>query len=545
MLITGSETLGQLFVRRAEEETRGTVLLFGEESLSYDQLFDQAMNLARALLSRGVSPSDTVAVWLPNRPQWIVAEMATALIGATLVPVNVRLTPREARYVLGQSDPAALIMMSDFMGRDFVRTAEEAFPGVWDDGVAFTDLGLTRMRALIGVGPRRLPRGEDWDDVIRSGRSGSQTPEELTARQHVEDPMLVVWTSGTTSQPKGAVLDHRGLVAISQWLDLLGYTPEDRTVVNLPLYYIAGHYYGWLGGLLKGGSVILGERLDTQETLASISRHRGTMLLGGPSGYLALLAHPERQRHDLTSIRRGYVGGAAVTPQQIRAIREDLGVKGLVQVYGMTETHGIVSSTRPGVSDEELALTVGSPLDGVEVKVVDVDSREPIGPGEHGEMLVRGRTMTCYLNLSEEQQASNWDDGWFRTGDVLSVGADGLARFYGRIKDVIKSGGENVAAAEVESVIRASDMVEEVAVVGVPDAKRGEIVAAAVQFRPGAGVAASSDALIAWLRTQLAPFKVPRRIHPIDGSEGWPRNVSHKIVKTRVREMIMEAGVTT
>lgn len=534
MDIPSELTLGQLLARRADgPET--PALVYGDDTYTFQDLYASATAMAAAWRERGLRPGDVVAVWLPNSVEWVVTDLACALAGAVLVPVNVRLKAREVAFILTESQPTLLVMTSRFLTHDFTRVAAEAFPAFWSPRDRTGAWPLAALTGVVAVGPEPLPGTWSWSALLAEGRriGGSPTP----AARSVTDPMLIVWTSGTTSRPKGAVLDHRGLAGIGTWYERLGFDGDDRVVASMPLYYIAGHYYGLLGPLLAGGRSILGRTLTPDESLQAIDRHGGTMLLGGPSSYLTLAGHPERDRYDLKTIRRGYVGGAAITPDQVRTIREDLGVTGLVQVYGMTESQGVATSTVPGIPDDELAYTVGSPLPGVETRVVDPETREEIAAGARGEMLIRGRTMTSYIGLDATQQAESWDGGWLRTGDLMSTDADGVSRYHGRLKDVIKAGGENVAAAEVEELIRSNPDVEEVAVVAIPDGRRGEVVGAAVEFRdPGTG---SPEALLAWLKPQLATFKLPRHVYIVASAADWPRNVSHKIVKTEVRERMI------
>jgi fatty-acyl-CoA synthase len=531
------KTLGQLLAERADGATT-TALAFGDEVYTYQDLYESALAMARAWHERGIKARDIIAVWLPNCVEWVIAGMACALLGAVLEPVNVRLKPREVAFLVTRSQPRLIVMTSTFMTYDFERIAAEAFPGIWTPGDRGPEWPLPGLAGIVCTGDRGLPNSWSWQDLLKHGRCSVGYQARIPADVDITDPMLILWTSGTTSEPKGVVLDHQGLVGIGHWYQRLGFTPEERVVASMPLYYIAGYYYGLLGPLLAGAMSILGQALTAEESLGSIDRRGGTMLVGGPSSYLALAAHPQRTRFDLSSVRRGYVGGAALTPEQVRIIREDLGVRGLVQVYGMTETHGVSTSTAPGVSDDELALTVGTPLPGVETKVVDPVTRAEVASGEPGEMLIRGRTMTSYLGFSQPDEERYWDHGWFRTGDLMSTDQSGRSRYRGRLKDVIKSGGENVAAVEVEALIRSNPNVEEVAVVAVPDKHKGEVVGAAVQFRDATPDAVAE--LLQWLRPQLATFKIPKHVLLVPVASDWPRNVSYKIIKSDVREQMIE-----
>jgi fatty-acyl-CoA synthase len=508
-------------------------VVFRGERLSYAALAARADELARAFLAVGVRRGDRVAVLLPNRPEWLVALFAASRIGALTVGVSTFSTPRELGWTLEHARPAVLVTAAEFRGRDYLEALHALVPELARAAPdALRSERLPELRAVVTVGERRPAGAYRWDALLARGAEvrGSAL---AAARAAVapEDLCYVLYTSGSTATPKGVTLAHRGLVengfAIGERQRL---SAADRLWLAVPLFWSFGSANALPAILTHGGTLVLQESFEPGEALALLDDERCSVYYGMAHMARALLEHPDRPRRRLAAMRTGLTIGL---PEDLELTMAAVGAAELCNVYGSTETYGNCAVTDARDPLDVRLHTQGLPLPGMDIRVVDPASGRALPPGEMGEFRVRGRVTPGYYREPEQTRAAFDADGAFVTGDLGLVGPDGRLRFRGRLKELIKTGGINVAPLEVEGVLLAHPEVAQAHVVGVPHRDRGEIVVAAVELREGA--TATPDALVAHCRASLASYKVPARIVSRKADE-FPRTSTGKVHKPALRE---------
>ncbi|MGH8541019.1 MAG: AMP-binding protein, partial [Stenotrophobium sp.] len=372
-----------------------------------------------------------------------------------------------------------------------------------------------------------------WRDFMsRSDESHTEIVMARAAAVQPGDRMDILFTSGTTGLPKGVVTTHQqNLRVIADWSKAVGLIPEDQYLVANPFFHSFGYKVGWLGGLLAGCTVLPHAVFDAGAILKRIAREHISVLPGPPTLFISLLNDPARASADLSSLRATITGAAAIAPSLIERIRAELGFKVVLTGYGLTETCGVVSLCEAGDDAETIALTSGKAIPGLELRCVDGDGK-PVPAGEAGEIVVRGyNVMQGYLDDEAETRKAIDADGWLHTGDIGILDARGYLRITDRLKDMYITGGFNCYPAEIERIVAAHPAVAQVAVIGVPDERQGEVGKAYVVARPGQQIAEKD--FIAWCREHMANYKVPRHVEMVTA---LPANASGKVLKFELRK---------
>jgi len=510
------QTLNDVLDCLAASQGQRPAVLFQDQGLTYSELQRDANRLAGGLAALGLAKGERIAVWLPSCLDWVRLEFAVARLGLVLVPLSTRFKMGEAEYILRQSDAVALVLADRWHGIDFIErlgpVTSDRFPS---------------LRSLIVKG-ERLPAGAVTFEDLTSGPPLTPSPPV-----HPDDPLLILYTSGTTGFPKGAVLTHRNVVYnafhMAQRQHL---TPEDRLLVAPPLFHVFGCVDGVVGYLSHGASVVVQEIFEPGESLALIERHRCTAVYSTATMFQMLLEHPDLSSRDRRSLRTGMIGSMPVPETVMRGVVERLGVPEIVNGYGQTEAP-ISLLTEAGAGFGVLLAGVGPVLPGVELQLVNPASGEPVSPGEEGEICVRGpHVMQGYYRAPEKTAEAIDRDGWLHSGDLAREVDGGLYRITGRLKDMYITGGLKVYPAEVENILYQHPAVLHTAVVGVPDARMGEVGHAFIQRRPEVPVDAT--ALVAFVRERLASYKVPRSVTFVDE---FPLTSNGKVQKFRLREL--------
>src|SRR6266850_5187915 len=520
-----SRTLPDLLDELAARQPDQELIVGGGERLSYAATRERARRLAKGLRRLGVVAGDRVALVMTNRPEWLVIDFAVTMLGATLVPISTWSRPRELEYVLAHCGVSTLITIPHLGAQRFLDAVSEmGGPG----GARLPDL-----RRVVVAGAERLPGTIALDALADLGRDVPDA--EIDAAQRAvtpEDVACILYTSGTTSTPKGVQLCHGGLIE-NMWNigERQHLTPADRMWMGISLFWSFGCANALVAVMSHGGTLVLQEQLEAGEALALIERERCTVYYGTPNIALALTEHHDRPRRDLSSLRTG----AAIGPPAAMQMVMDLGAREICNVYGLTECYGNCSVTDARDDAEVRRTTVGYPLPGMEIRVVDRESRQPLPTGEIGEILVRGLLTPGYFRDPEKNAASFDGAGFLLTGDLGFIGDDGRLRFRGRIKEMVKTGGINVAPLEVEEVLLGHPAVEQAYVVGLPDARKEEILAAVVVLRDGHD--AEPDALRGFCKQALAAFKVPQEFRLMRRDE-LPVTATGKVQKLRLAEML-------
>ena len=523
-----SRTLPDLLDELAARQPDHEMIVGGAERLSYAETRARARRLAGGLRRLGVGAGDRVALVMTNRPEWLLIDFAVTMLGATLVPISTWSRPRELEYVLAHCGVTTLITIPRLGAQHFLdAVAEMGGPG---------SVRLPLLRRVVVAGDERPARTIGLDELAELGRDVPDA--EIDAGQRAvtpEDVACILYTSGTTSTPKGVQLCHGGLIE-NMWNigERQHLTPADRMWMGISLFWSFGCANALVAVMSHGGTLVLQEQLDAGEALALIERERCTVYYGTPNIALALTEHPDRPRRDLSSLRTG----AAIGPPAAMQMVMDLGAREICNVYGLTECYGNCTVTDAHDSPEVRRTTVGYPLPGMELRVVDRESRRPLPPGEVGEILVRGHLTPGYYRDSEKNAAAFDAEGFLLTGDLGFIGDDGRLRFRGRIKEMVKTGGINVAPLEVEEVLLGHPAVEQAYVVGLPDPRKEEVLVAVVIPKPGR--AADPAALRALCRDALAAYKVPREIR-VMRREDLPVTSTGKVQKLRLAEQLAAA----
>jgi fatty-acyl-CoA synthase len=484
----------------------------GRRRISYAELLAEAERAARALLGR-FAPGERVAVWAPNIPQWVMLQFGAALAGLTLVTVNPLYRAAELRYVLGQSGAAGIFLVPTVRGVSTVDILDEVRGQLPElrESVLFTD----------------------WAAFCASG-----SPTEPLPEVDPGDPAQIQYTSGTTGFPKGAVIHHRGFTNNARYVVGQLQMAAGVVLVNpMPLFHTAGSGCCTLGPVQAQATQVLMPFFDPALLLELNEAERGAIFAGVPTMLFAALDHPDFARRNLSSARLAFSGGALVPPQLVRRVRQELGIP-FVIVYAQTEASPVITGTQPADHPDDQAETVGRPFPQTEVKIVDPGSGQTTPLGQIGEICTRGyHVMTGYFDNPESTAEAIDTDGWLHTDDLGSMDARGYLRVEGRLKEMIIRGGENIYPREIEMVLLGHPAVADVAVVGIPDQRWGEQVAAFI--RPVPGSAPAEADLDAFCRERLAGFKVPRIWQMLDM---FPITPSGKVQKFALRERFQLAS---
>jgi fatty-acyl-CoA synthase len=531
----GSPTLGGLVDELAAAAPAAAALVFGDERLDYGALKQRVDDFARGLMATGVRHGDRVALLISNRTEWIVSALAAAKIGAVVAPLSTFSTPRELAWFLEHCGASALIMLRELRARRFLEPLRALCPEL--DHCAAGGLKSSALPALRSVvvleGP--VPSGAFTFAEFLALGAAIDAPALAAAQAAVtaDDICCILYTSGSTAAPKGVTLAHGPLIAngfeIGERQRLCA---TDRLWLAVPLFWSFGSANALPAIMTHGGCVVLQEVFEPGEALALIERERCSVYYGMANMARALLEHPAHPGRRLGAMRTGLTIGL---PEDIALTIRAVGADKLCNVYGSTETYGNCAVTD---AEDPLPLrlqTQGLPLPGMTIRAVDPSMRRVLPAGETGELVVRGRLTPGYYRAPEVDAEAFDRDGFFSTGDLGSVDADGRVRFRGRLKEMIKTGGVNVAPLEVENILLQHPDVVQAYVVGVPDKSRGEAVVAAIELR--AGAATETTAVIAFCRERLASYKVPTRLAVRTAAE-FPRTATGKIHKPGLRQQL-------
>lgn len=506
------------------------------ERWSYDDLLRRVDRLAAGLLSIGVYKGDRVGIWSPNRPEWVLAQFATARIGAILVNINPSYKRHELEYALSHAGVSTLITAPGHQGADYLGMLRALAPEL---GAARAgDLraaSLPDLRRIVQLGPDPVPGALSFDEVMARGNDAPKSRlDGITAGLFPEDAINIQFTSGTTGRPKGATLSHRSIInnAIST-ARAMKVGPDDALCIPVPLYHCFGMVLGTLAAVSYGAKMVFpGEGFDPLATLRAVTEESCTALHGVPTMFAAMLEHPEFSGFNLRSLRTGIMAGSLCPAPLMQRVMRDMHCAEITIAYGMTETSPVSFQSATDDAPARRVATVGRIQPHVECRVIGEDGRTlPIG--QKGQLLTRGYlVMKGYWN-DPEFTASAIRDGWMHTGDLATIDADGYCEIAGRLGDMLIRGGENIYPVEIETLLLDHPDIAQAQVFGLPDARLGEEVAAWIILRPGARL--EPEALRDWCRERIARFKVPRHIH---FARDMPLTATGKAQKFRMREQM-------
>jgi fatty-acyl-CoA synthase len=479
---------------------------------TYAELGERVDQLARALVAWGLRPGDRMGIWSPNCAEWVVVQYASAKAGVVLVNVNPAYRTSELEYAVNQSGLRMLVAARAFKTSDYVAMVEQVAPNC---------PGLERVVFL---------DSPDWEDFIALGAPDVALPDDL----QFDDAINIQYTSGTTGFPKGATLTHHNILNNAFFVgEACGYTEVDRICIPVPFYHCFGMVMGNLGTTTHGACMVIpAASFDADATLRAVQDERCTSLYGVPTMFIAELEHPEFERFDLSSLRTGIMAGSPCPIEVMRKVIDRMHMTQVTICYGMTETSPVSTQTSADDDVEHRTGTVGRVHPHVEIKIVDPATGECVPVGTSGELCTRGYSvMQGYWDEPEKTAEAIDPAGWMHTGDLATMDADGYVKIVGRSKDMIIRGGENVYPREIEEFLYSHPDITDVQVVGLPDARYGEEIAAFVIVREGARI--DTEAVHEFCRGRIAHYKVPRYVICVDE---FPMTVTGKIQKFRLRD---------
>lgn len=523
--ISFAETVPQLVAQAAKRFGSLTFLEEGDTRISFAAFEKQAHQVAAALMSKGINKGDRIAVWAPNISEWVIAAIGAQCAGAILVTLNTRYKGSEAAYILRKSRSKLLFSIGNFLDSYYPSQLEgEELPDLQD---------VVIFRHTVDADLAH-PRETRWEDFLEL--STHITEAAVTARlQSVtgDDTSDILFTSGTTGNPKGVMTSHKqNLHAFTHFSDIVGFSEGERYLVINPFFHSFGYKAGILACLIKGVTLLPHAIFNATDILARIAKDRISVLPGPPTLFQSLLAHPDLDKYDISSLKRATTGAAVIPVEMIHQMKNRLGFDVVITAYGLTESCGLVSACRAGDSAELIATTSGRAIPDIELRCVDSHNQE-VPRGEAGEIVFRGyNVMQGYFENDAATAEAIDSNGWLHTGDIGVMDENGYLRITDRLKDMFITGGFNCYPAEIEKIMAAHEAILMNAVIGIPDERMGEVAMAFVVLKPGASLDANT--LIGWCRDRMANFKVPRQIRFVSA---LPLNASGKVVKPELKKM--------
>ncbi|MBJ3778104.1 class I adenylate-forming enzyme family protein [Acuticoccus mangrovi] len=523
-----ARTVSGLLIEQAERYGDIEALVGAGQRYTYASLWQRVRAFAKGLSTLGIGRGSRVAILMGNEPEWIIADLAICTLGGTMVAVNTWVTTRELAYILKHSDADGLVFADRFLKYDYVAMLGEIEP--------FAE-NVPRLKTLIHHGARGYGDSIPFDEIFERGRDVPDSViDDAVAASLPDDIVYLLYTSGSTSTPKGVQIQNYGLIE-NMWAlgNRMHVVPGDRLWLAVSLYWGLGCENALFNLLTHAGCVVLQSAFEPGEALRLIEEERCTLFYGTANMAQAMVEHPDFANRDTSSLRSG---GTVGSPDQIARVIQ-LGAKEICHIYGLTETYGNcnVSDGRLDPPDKRHA-SVGRPLEGVVQRIVDRDTGEPVRTGEVGEVQVKRFVMCGYYKDEEKNREAYTEDGWFRTGDLGFYDEDGYLYFRGRIKEMIKTGGINVAPAEVEERLMAIPGIKLAYVVGVPDAVRDEVIGAVIIPEPG--TTPDQTAISTRLKAELAAYKMPRRYCFI-AERDLPLTTTGKVHKTKLPDLFASA----
>ncbi|MCD6461114.1 MAG: AMP-binding protein [Thermoplasmata archaeon] len=514
-------TLGELIVRNGREYGGRPAVHDGFRRLTYGELLEEVDRYALALREIGIQPGDRIGIWLPNSVEWVVAWYGNARVGAVTIPMDTWYKPSEAEYILKHSGAKAVIVADRFGSSDYHEMLDQIKPSLPD---------LEHI----------IVRGEPWEGTIsyqnlleKGDLSRRGELDRLEENIDPDDVAFILYTSGTTGKPKGAMLTHHNIVHNAyQVANQLATTKDDKFILPVPFSHCFGCVMGITGAGNFGASITSLLGFDPKKVLERVQEERATTIYGVPTMFIRELELVKAGGYDTSSLRTGIMAGAPCPVETVREVRTLMHCNVLI-AYGLTEASPVITMTSLDDPDEIRAETVGKPLPGIEVRIVD-DDHNPLPPGQMGELACRGyNVMKGYYKMPEETREAIDEEGWLYSGDLATQDEEGYVRIVGRKKEMVIVGGFNVYPREIEEYLLANPKIGEATVVGVPDPDLGEVVAAVIKPAPGESI--TGQEVVDYCYGQIASAKVPRYV--FIGGE-IPVSGRGKVQKFKLRESL-------
>ncbi len=533
------ETIGECLDRVAARYPDNELLVSIPRGLrfTYREFVAVVDRAAKAFLKLGIRRGDRVAIWSINNYEWVVAQFATARIGAILVNVNPAYRTHELEYVLKESRVRALILIESFKSANYLDMFYEVCPDARRSEPGHLESWrFPHLRSVIFIGSEQHPGMLTRRTFTELGDElGDELLQDEEERLDVDDIINIQYTSGTTGFPKGVLLTHNNILNNAYSVgELLGLTPEDRVCVPVPFYHCFGMVISNLATIAHGGTIVIpSPSFDPAATLKAVQEERCTVLHGVPTMFIDELEEPEFDSYDLTSLRKGIMAGAPCPIEVMRKVEERMHMPEILIAYGQTEASPATTMTRAEDSLERRVSTVGRVMPHQELKIVDPATNKTVPRGEAGEICFRGyMVMSGYDNMPEQTAETIDEHGWLHSGDTGTMDADGYVKITGRIKNMIIRGGENIYPREIEEFLHTLDFIADAQVIGVPDERLGEELLACIRLH-GASAPPTPQALRELCKGKIASFKIPRYWKAVDE---YPMTITGKVQKFKLRE---------
>ncbi len=491
--------------------------------LTFAELADEGQRSARAFIAAGIQPGDRIGIWAQNCLEWVIAAIGLQSVGGVLVPLNTRFKGTEAAYILNRSRARMICTVGEFLGTPYVELLrQQELPH------------LERIVDLKGMDER----AESFDAFLAQGE-GVDEARALLRLEAVEPDDLsdIMFTSGTTGNPKGVMCTHTQVLrGFESWTEVIGLRAGDRYLIVNPFFHAFGYKSGWFACIMRGATMLPHAVFDVPEVLARVGREQISVLPGPPALFQSILMHPDLAKYDISNLRLSVTGAAAIPVELIHRMKGELGLETVVTGYGLTEACGIATMCRADDDAETIATTSGRAIPDVEVLCVNEVGVE-VARGEPGEVVVRGyNVMLGYFEDEEQTKATIDADGWLHTGDIGTMDEHGYIKITDRVKDMYINGGFNCYPAEIEGLMFEHPDIAQVAVVGIPDERMGEVGMAFVVTEHDKSP--EPDAIIAWCREHMANYKIPRRVEIVGE---LPINASGKVQKFVLKERALSS----
>lgn len=528
------KTIGETLAAAAHLYGDKVALVFENGPVTFNQLQQTSALFARGFLGLGLNKGDKVAVWMAGYSEWAYIYFALARIGAIMVAVNTRYRPREVEYVLNKAKASVLVFKEEPPEqKDYLALLHELCPGIGGMRSLLPSERLPYLQKLVLASSRDLDGCISFDRLLALGAEISvESLTQAESQVSSEDVAMIQFTSGTTATPKGAMLYQEGMLrGAHSNCQALRLCTSDCFFSPQPFFHVGGSILVMLAPIVSGCTMIVQPYFDPGAALDLMERYGCNVLMGHQPHYIEYLNHPTLRKRKL-KLEKGLI---FASPEINRRVHDGLGVRSLISPYGLTETH--IGGTACDLDDplERRMTTVGRPMPGVEIAIRASDGKTILPNGRSGEVCFRGWcTFKGYFEDPEKTAEALDEEGWLRTGDLGVIDKEGCLALIGRIKDMIRVGGENVAAAEVETVLLKNGAVKQAVAVGMADSRLGEVVAAFVELK--SGVQATEAELLEYCRQNLASFKVPRRVNFVCE---WPMSGTGKIQRFMLREALV------